>query len=167
LSRLRRHPSVEAIGHQVRSLGLLLTSSRVLVWRLVLVLPVVVWCVGLVRVINGAHLGRPIGNLEGLLFGSGLVTVVLLLARLRGAHNQPSDAGRSAIGRLRERHRTVPAADVGMQVAGVAMLGFSALSDPWLRSALHTSSGSGGDSGGAGGGGGCGGGGGGGGGCGG
>jgi len=152
-SRLRRHPVVEAIGDQVRSRGLLLAGSRALMWRLVLLVPVAVWCVGLVRAINGAHLGRPIGNLTALLFASALTTVILLLARWVAAGHQPSAAGRSAVRQLRRQHRAVPATDIAVQVAGVAVLGFTALADPALRSALSTSTGSGSaDTGGGGGG---------------
>jgi uncharacterized protein (TIGR04222 family) len=156
LSRLRRHPSVEAIADQVRSRGLLLAPSRALLWRLVLLVPVAVWCVGLARAVNGADLGRPVGNLKMLLLITGMVTVILMLTRWLAARNQPSAAGRSAVRQLRQRHRTRPTPDVGVQVAGVAVLGFTALADPVLRSALVTStgSGSGGDGGGGGGGGG-------------
>ena len=156
-SRLRHHPVVEAIAEQVRSRGLVLAPARAMIWRLVLFVPVAVWGVGLVRAINGANLGRPTGNLTALLFASAIATVILLLAR-RGAGHQPSAAGRAAVRQLRRQHRAAPEADIAVQVAGVAVLGFTALADPALRSALSPSTGSGGDSGGDGGGGGCGGG---------
>ena len=157
-SRLRRHPVLEAIAEQVRSRGLVLAPARALSWRLVLFVPVAVWCVGLVRAINGAHLGRPIGNLTSLLVVSAAVTVILLLARWRAAGHQPAAAGRSAVRRLRQQHRAAPDMDISVQVAGVAVLGFTALADPALRSALSPPTGSGSDSSGDGGGGGCGGG---------
>lgn len=153
VSRLRRHPVVEAIGDQMRSRGLMF--ERALPWRLVLLLPVAVWVVGLVRAVNGAHLGRPIGNLTALLLFSGIVTLIVLAARW-SVRNRASAAGRFAVRRLREQHQESPV--VAAQVAGVAVLGFTALADPALRSALVTSSGSSGDSGSSCGGGGCGGG---------
>lgn len=57
--RLRRHRSIEAVADQVRSGGLLLVGSRALLWRLVLFVPAVVWCVGLVRALSSASSGRP------------------------------------------------------------------------------------------------------------
>ena len=160
VSRLRRHPVIESVGDQVRSHGLMFSGARTLPWRLVLLLPVAVWVVGLVRAVNGANLGRPIGNLTFLLVLTGIVTVILLLARW-STRNRASAAGRLALHRLREEHHAEPKAVVSAQVAGVALLGFTALADPDLRSALVASSGSssGGDGGGSScGGGGCGGG---------
>lgn len=152
LFRMRGHPSVEAIGDQARSRGLLLDPFRARVWRLVLGVPVAVWCVGVVRAINGAALGRPIGTLTALLFATALATIILLLARWPRARYQPS----AAVRRLRKRQKAAPAADIGVQVAGVAVLGFTALADPVLRNELAGPSRSGGA--GAVGGGGCGGG---------
>jgi uncharacterized protein (TIGR04222 family) len=154
LSRLRRHPSVESIADQVRSHGLLLAPSRTLLWRLVLFLPAAMWCVGLVRAINGSSLHRPIGNLTSLLFITAFATVILTLPRWFAAGNQLSAAGRSTVRKLRQEHRAGPTPDIGVQVAGVAVLGFNALADPVLRSALITPTGSGGGDGGGGGGGG-------------
>jgi uncharacterized protein (TIGR04222 family) len=161
LHRLRHHAAVEAIRDQVRSLGLLLSPSRLLLWRLVMLLPVAVWCVGLVRAINGAHLGRPIGNLTTLLIITAFATAIVVLGRWFSASNQPSAAGRTVLRRLRRERldrKAARAGDVDVQVAGVAVLGFTALADPALRSALFTSTGSGGGGGDGGGGGGCGGG---------
>lgn len=167
LRRLRHHPAITAIGDQVRARGLLLDRSRVLPWRLVLLLPVAVWCVGLARDINGVRLHRATNNLTALLVMSAAVTVVVLLARFRTRH-RPSAAGRQAVRQLRQEYEAqhvgstaVTGTVAAPQVLGVALLGFTALTDPALRAALVTSSGSsGGDSGSSGscGGGGCGGG---------
>ncbi|HWC82287.1 MAG TPA: TIGR04222 domain-containing membrane protein [Pseudonocardiaceae bacterium] len=150
VSRLRHHPSVAAVADQVRSRGLLIAPSGAMVWRLVLFVPAVVWCVGLVRAVNGANLGRPIGNLQILLLASGVATLILLLRRWPAARHRSSIAGRAAVRPLRQRHRGAPGWDLDAQLAGVAVVGFSALADPALRSALITSSGSGGSDGGTG-----------------
>lgn len=136
VSRLRFHRSVEAVVDQVRSRGLLLVRSRVRLWRLVLFVPVVVWCVGLVGALNSGSSGRPVGVVTGPLVVGGVVTVVLMPTRWWTARRRPSAAGRFAVGRLRELHRTGSTADIGVRVAGVAVLGFAAVADPALRSTL-------------------------------
>lgn len=169
--RLRDHPTVTLIGDHLRAQGLMLDETRCLLWRLVLLVPVAVWLIGLVRAINGVSLHRPTSNLGFLLVITGLF-VFLVLRRWSAARHQPSPLGRQALRRFREQRpwkagaagaRRNPAWDP--QVAGVAVLGAGGLIDPDLRKALFGNGGGssgahgcgGGGCGGGGGGGGCGG----------
>jgi uncharacterized protein (TIGR04222 family) len=164
--RVRRHPAVLAVERQVRSRGLLLDAGRRIVWRFLVLLPVSAFAVGVARAVNGQRLHRPINNLLVLLFFSFIVLVWVLVARLR-ARGRLSAAGRAALRPLRAEHRSRGARDASLQfqLAGVAVLGFTAIADPSLRTALITSPSSGSSSGGSDGGSSCGGGGCGGGGC--
>jgi uncharacterized protein (TIGR04222 family) len=141
--RVRRHPAVRSVGEQMRSRGLLLDGARRVLWRLVVLLPVAVWLVGLARVRNGEKLHRPTGNLVGLLAVTVVVLLWVLVTRLR-AGNRLSPAGRAALRQVRGEHRSVRG-DGGLQwqLTGVAVLGFTAISDPSLRMALVSSPSSG------------------------
>lgn len=157
--RLRDHPAVTSIGDHLRAQGLLLNDSRQLLWRLVVLAPVAVGLIGVARAVNGAYLHRPIGNLVALLVMTAAVIFFLLRIGF-SAQQRPSPRGREAVRRVRQECRECRGAATGVlrgatwepQVVGVAVLGFTGLTDPDLRAALFSPTGNnwGGDSGGAG-----------------
>ncbi|HET9141879.1 TIGR04222 domain-containing membrane protein [Actinophytocola sp.] len=136
---VRNAPAVRAVDRRLRSRGLLLGGSRALLWRLVAVPPVVVFAIGILRLVNGLALGRPIESLVlSLLLSLGVLIWVFFT--MRSQDRQVTPLGRAVLDRLRLRHRQqtggrrdVPA---DWQLTGVALVGYAAVADPILRAAL-------------------------------
>jgi hypothetical protein len=61
-AELRDDPTIQAIGDDLASCGLLVKDAHLLPYRLALLPPAVVWIIGLVRLVNGAALDRPIAH---------------------------------------------------------------------------------------------------------
>jgi uncharacterized protein (TIGR04222 family) len=141
--KMRNDPAVLAVHHQVRSRGLVLDGTQALVWRLMVVLPVAVFVVGVARAVNGMNMDRPTDNLQMMLFFSVVVLYWVLATRLT-VSRVPSAAGRAALRVLRKEHRpssrNARRASVEHQLAGVAVVGYAAIFDPSLRTALSSSS---------------------------
>jgi uncharacterized protein (TIGR04222 family) len=175
MRRLRKDPRVMAIGDRLRARGLLLDGASTTVLRACVLLPCAVWVVGLIRLMNGIDLHHKVVLLVVFLVATGLSTLVLVRAFLADAAHRPSAAGQLALQGMQNRYESgaglnEPATETGRieairqaQVVGVALLGFTALTDDELRTSLIGSvgvgsGGSGCGSGGSCGGGGCGGG---------
>ena len=151
---LRDHPQVSAVGEHLRADGLLPTGVRVVLCRVVALLPGAVWVVGVVRAVNGAELHRPIGALIVVLVVTALVSLIVWSMAAVGAGHRPTMDGRRELEAVREEYdaRVADGSVLGSaQVMGVALLGFAALTDPDLRSALVGATGSDGGGGGCGG----------------
>ncbi|HEU5472599.1 MAG TPA: TIGR04222 domain-containing membrane protein [Actinophytocola sp.] len=163
--RMRQHPATRSVYRQLRSRGLLLDGNRLFLWRLVLLPPIALFLVGVARMVNGVRLDRPTGTLLLLLIVTGGALIWIVVRRVPAATRR-TPVGWAALRRLRREHkarsRTAAESEPApqWQVAGVAVLGFAAINDPTLRSALNSTpaAAAGGGGGGDGGGGGCGGG---------
>jgi uncharacterized protein (TIGR04222 family) len=163
--RLRSVPVRRAVERDLLDRGLLLGRVRARVHRWVLLLPFAVVVVGVVRLLNGLSLHRPVGDLVAELVFSGFVASGAFAKTAGTAKFAPSPAGRRALRPLRRMPRRpnmafAPAGMAAGSLVSVAVFGISAIADPSLRAALRTASSSGGGDGGGGscGGGGCGGG---------
>jgi uncharacterized protein (TIGR04222 family) len=192
-SKIAKLPAIAVIKARLRAEGLLVSRARTAtVWIVSLTLWVALFVTGGLRLAEGAHNHRPIGNLQGLVMLSAFACLFSLLANRSRLTNLTTFRGAGLLRRLRSAERrsekeTAPQSRRGTAVFspglrgngygfgagiesaalfGVALAGFAAVADEPTRSALlaRLPSSSGGSSCG-GGGGGCGGGGCGGGGC--
>ncbi|MDH6244547.1 TIGR04222 domain-containing membrane protein [Mycobacterium sp. OTB74] len=144
--RLRKDPRILAVGDQLRAQGLLLDGARLAVFRAAALLPVAVWCIGLARVVNGAVLHRPVGALVAWLIVTAFVTVFIGGTFATNAAHRPSADGRRLLMSMRDQYDAGAGRSLGVsrapgiphsaQLAGVALLGFTALSDVELRHSL-------------------------------
>jgi uncharacterized protein (TIGR04222 family) len=137
----------------LRARGLLLDGASTTVLRACALLPCAVWVVGVIRLINGIELHHKVILLTVLLVATGLSTVVLVRSFLADAAHRPSTAGRLALEGMKNRYESgvglnEPATETRRndalrqaQVVGVALLGFAALTDDDLRTALIGSAG--------------------------
>ncbi len=153
VKRLRRHPQICAVGERLRADGLLPTGVRVLLCRAVALLPGAVWLAGVVRLVHGAELHRPVGVLIVLLVVTAVVSFVVWYIVAVGAGHRPTADGQRALAAAREEYDGRASDGVlsgSAQVLGVALLGFAALTDPDLRGALVGATGSSSDGGGGG-----------------
>ncbi|SFW89230.1 TIGR04222 domain-containing membrane protein [Amycolatopsis australiensis] len=89
-----------------------------------LVLQLAVLVLGVVRLVNGVHLGRPVGILVFLVLVAGVLTVVAAVRRTKAESRQPSAAGHRLLGQARSAaNGPVPA---GMPAGGVLLGGAAA-----------------------------------------
>jgi uncharacterized protein (TIGR04222 family) len=182
---LKSDPSIARIGPDLSADGLVISRGRMRALRLISALLIVALLVtGILRLIEGSHNHRPIGNLTTLFVLSIIVGFFVLLSTV--GRSATTRKGAAHLRRLRKAHArgldlpsslafsgapvsALNAAPIGggAVLLGIALSGFSAVPDEEMRRALLAGmpSTSGGSSGGSGGGGGCGGGGCGGGGC--
>jgi uncharacterized protein (TIGR04222 family) len=192
-SKIAQMPAIVAMKARLRAEGLMVSQARVLMVRIVsLTLWTALFVTGGLRLAEGSHNHRPIGDLQTLVGLSAFACLISLLANWSRLTNLTTFRGARLLRQLRsaERRREKEAArpspgpvifsgglagsgsglGMGIESAalfGVALAGFAAVADESTRSALLAGlpSSSGGSSCGGGGGGGCGGGGCGGGGC--
>ena len=199
-AKIARRPTITAVRARLRAEGLLVSAARAAMVRIVwLALWAALFVTGGLRLAEGAHNHRPTGDLQGLVVLSAFVFLISLARNGSRLTNLTTFRGARRLRRLRsaERRREKEAAwesplgaaafspglaadgfgfgpGIGSAALfGVALVGFAAVEDASMRSALlaglpSSSGGSGGGSSGSscgGGGGGCGGGGCGGGGC--
>ncbi len=199
-AKIARRPAITAVRARLRAEGLLVSAARAAMVRIVwLALWAALFVTGGLRLAEGAHNHRPTGDLQGLVVLSAFVFLISLARNGSRLTNLTTFRGARRLRRLRsaERRREKEAAwesplgaaafspglaadgfgfgpGIGSAALfGVALVGFAAVEDASMRSALlaglpSSSGGSGGGSSGSscgGGGGGCGGGGCGGGGC--
>ncbi|MFJ8794547.1 TIGR04222 domain-containing membrane protein [Streptomyces sp. NPDC102462] len=163
----RRLPEIRRAGDAARKLGLLPSRKRRLAGRLSGLPMLVLVGVGIARMVNGVHLGRPVRVLVAFLLVSLVVAAVFVCTPPRitpAGWYAVLNAGRSSYPVL-----WGPAGDgpkVSAPVVAVATAGWITIPDPTLRSSLFSSGsssssssggGCGGGSCGGGGGGGCGG----------
>ena len=153
MRRLRKHPHIVAIGDRLRARGLLLDGGSTSVLRACALLPCAVWVVGLLRLISGIELHHKVILLAVFLVVTGLSTFGLVKAFLADAAHRPSAAGQLALQGMKNRYESGvglndPAAETRradalrqVQVVGVALLGFAALTDDDLRESLIGSAG--------------------------
>ncbi|HJP78002.1 MAG TPA: TIGR04222 domain-containing membrane protein [Pseudonocardiaceae bacterium] len=127
VAKLKASPAIEDLQSELRESGLLLTPAGSVWWSAALLLPIVVWVTGLVRLINGANAHRPVGDLIVLLLGSAIV-VIALLGRIKRRGVWSTPRGAALVGRLRSRHQYSSEGQGGrqMQLTGIALLGIVA-----------------------------------------
>lgn len=137
----------------MRARGLLLDGGSTTVLRACALLPCAVWVVGLLRLISGIELHHKVILLAVFLVVTGLSTFGLVKAFLADAAHRPSAAGQLALQGMKNRYESGvglngPAAETRradalrqVQVVGVALLGFAALTDDDLRESLIGSAG--------------------------
>jgi uncharacterized protein (TIGR04222 family) len=127
VAKLKASPAIEDLKKELRESGLLLTPAGAVWWSAVLLLPIAVWVTGLVRLINGANLHRPIWDLFWLLMGSAIVVITLLgLIRRRGVWSTPRGAALVGMLRSRHQHSSESQGRREMQLTGVVLLGVAA-----------------------------------------
>ncbi|TVZ03289.1 TIGR04222 domain-containing membrane protein [Trebonia kvetii] len=192
-SKIAKLPAIAVIKARLRAEGLLVSRARTAtVWIVSLTLWAALFVTGSLRLAEGAHNHRPIGNLQGLVVLSAFACLFSLLANRSRLTNLTTFRGAGLLRRLRSAERRTEketarqsrrgtavfshglggngygfGAGIGSAALfGVALAGFAAVADEPTRSALLAGlPSSSGGSGCGGGGGGCGGGGCGGGGC--
>jgi uncharacterized protein (TIGR04222 family) len=106
LAQVRKHPRIAAIGEQLRAADLLLDDARVQLCRLAVVLPFIVWLIGVMRALNGAVLHRPVSGLVALLVISALMTWAVGHTSWLAAEQCPSAEGRRALQVVRDDYET-------------------------------------------------------------
>ncbi|MEW2297249.1 TIGR04222 domain-containing membrane protein [Streptomyces sp. NPDC006743] len=132
-------PEIRRVGDAARRLGLLPSRTRRLAGRLAGLPMLVLIGVGIARVVNGVHLGRPVGWLVTFLLVSLVVAAVFVCTPPR-----ITPAGWYAVRNSGGSRRPVPwgpAADgpkVPASVVAIAMTGWINLPDPTLRSSLFS-----------------------------
>jgi uncharacterized protein (TIGR04222 family) len=146
---LRRHPALRALLRELSGWDLLLGPVRNAVARYAVGLPVAVWLVGVVRLVNGMVENRPTSILLIELFLSALVLGALARRTQAVREHYPSSLGVTTLRAMRAEYRSArpspadvtgrwPAA-VQAAVFGVAVLGVGVLPDPDVRGALLAS----------------------------
>jgi uncharacterized protein (TIGR04222 family) len=120
-TRLVGH-AIDPLVRDLRARGLVISEAATGLRRLVvLLLALAVDVVGVARMVNGASLNRPIGNLTVLVVINTLVLIVLL-TKLVGGRNRNTDEGSRALAHLRgQRLRMPQGAGSGLAFAGGAM----------------------------------------------
>jgi uncharacterized protein (TIGR04222 family) len=170
-AKIARLPAITAIRARLRAEGLLVSSARAAMVRIVsLALWAALFVTGGLRLAEGAHNHRPIGNLQGLVVLSAFACLVSLAANWSRLTNLTTFRGARLLRGLRsaERRREKDAARQGRLGAaafspglaadgspglaadgfgfgvgtgsaalfGVALVGFAAVEDESMRSAL-------------------------------
>lgn len=129
-NRLRRDPAIDELKAELRASGLMMTQAGGRYWRAAVFLPVVIWLVGVARMINDAIVHQPIGDLITLLLIS-MVAVTVLYNRVMylGVYATPRCA--VLIRRLRRGYAEEARAGndpgtIDFYLTGVALIGLSA-----------------------------------------
>jgi uncharacterized protein (TIGR04222 family) len=153
-TKLRSDPSIARIGPDLSADGLVISRGPMKVLRLVsAVLIVALLVTGILRLMEGSHNHRPIGDLTGL-FVLSLITSFFVLMSTVGRSTK-TRKGASYLRRLRKAHSAgaalpsslafsgapVSALDAaaiggGAVLLGIALAGFSAVPDETMRQAL-------------------------------
>ena len=160
--KIAKRPALAAIKARLRAEGLMVSAARAAtVWIVSLALWAALFVAGGLRLAEGAHNHRPIGNLQGLVVLSAFACLFSLLVNAGRLTNLTTFRGAGRLRRLRsaERHREKEAAQrqggaavfspglagdgfgfgAGVESAalfGVALAGFAAVADESTRSAL-------------------------------
>jgi len=151
---LRSDPSIARIGPDLSADGLTISRGRMRALRLISAALIVALLVtGILRMIEGSHNHRPIGDLTGLFVLSIIISFFVLMSTV--GRSTTTRKGAAYLRRLRKDHaagRALPsslafsgapvsalngaAIGGGAALLGIALLGFSAVPDEEMRRAL-------------------------------